>query len=291
MRMSPIDRIAPALPMAVLALVLCAADAPAEPYPSYDDLFVNDLAEVLPDASESEIRGQLEALKAETGIEMTLLTIPTRLHYDASSSIETFATGLFNDWGIGDETRNDGILVLIAPEDREMRLELGSGYDQGYDVLARDMVDRYFLPEFRSGDYDAGIRAGVTETVERIARRHAARLPPEALPTQGSGSIAGWIFGAAFAGIAALVVFARRIGDLIAGMRPCPQCGKRGLHRTHETVRAATTSEEGLQRTETQCPSCGYRDTRTTPTPRRSSSRSGSFGGGKSSGGGATGRW
>src|SRR5690606_18788505 len=112
----------------------------------------------------------------------TVLTIATRGDYDPSPSIEAFATGLFNAWGIGDASRNDGILVLVATNEREMRLELGAAYDQGYDVLAQDIVSRFFLPDIRDGDPARGIVGGSGEVMARIARRHAAALPVEALP-------------------------------------------------------------------------------------------------------------
>jgi uncharacterized protein len=274
----------------VCGALLAAGAALAGPYPDHDDLFVNDYSDVLPPEGEARLRGYLERLKQETGVEMTVLTIPTRRAFDATDSIEEFATGLFNAWGVGNSESNDGILVLVATEDREMRLELGAGYNQGYDVLAQDMVNRYFLPEFRNGNYAAGIEAGTIETISRIARRNAEGM--EAEKVESGNGVVTWIAYALMALIGGLVVFGRRIADMIAGMKPCPQCGQRHLSRTHETLQFGTESLGGLRRTTTTCGSCGYRDQRDTPISRtRSSSSGGSFGGGKSSGGGATGRW
>jgi uncharacterized protein len=265
----------------------------ADPYPAYQDLFVNDYAEVLAPADESDLRAKLSALKAETGIEMTVLTIQTRADYDASPSIEAFATGLFNAWGVGDATRDDGLLVLVATVDREMRLELGAGYDTGYDVLAGDMVDRYFLPGFRDQDYAGGIRTGVDETIRRIARRHAARLPPEALPAAPGGGLPAWPFAVAIFGGAAALMLRGPIGALALRARRCPQCGSRTLERERDVLMQPSGSIAGRAREITRCRTCTYRDTRDYSLPARGTSKGsrGSFGGGKSRGGGATGRW
>mgnify|MGYP003547245172 CR=1 FL=1 len=276
--------------LSVILWVATLLPVAAKPYPDHTDLFVNDLAGVIAPEAATRLRDQLEQLKSETGIEMTVLTIPTRADYDPTPDIESFATRLFNGWGIGDAARNDGILALVVTVDREMRIELGSGYDQGYDVLAQDMVNRYFLPDFRDGRFSDGIEAGVGETIARIARRHAERLPPEALPA--AGGLPAWPFFGGFAVLAGALVFRRRLGDLAARFRRCPQCGARGLHRHGEAVEKATRTTPGRWRDETWCTSCSWRDRHERVIPVRTSSGSGgSFGGGKSSGGGATGKW
>ena len=273
-------------------LLLTAVPLRAEPFPAHGDVFVNDLSGVLPTEAEDRLRAGLERLKTDTGIEMTVLTIPTRTAYDAAPSIEAFAKGLFNAWGVGARDRNDGILILVVTNDREMRIALGAGYNQAYDVVAQDVADRYFLPAFRDGDYAAGIESGTAETIRQIARRHAERLPPQPVAGTG-GSILGWIVGGAMVLIAGLAVLGRKVGDLVAGMRACPQCGQRGTHRHHETLREATRTEGGLRSVVTTCPSCGHTETTTETIPARGKrgGTGGSFGGGKSSGGGATGRW
>ena len=266
-----------------------AAAAIAEPYPSPEDPFVTDLSGVIPDDTEARIEDTLKALRSETGVEMTVVTIPSRKTYDPSPSIEAFATGLFNTWGIGNKDRDDGILALIVTDDREMRLELGAGYDKGFDAVAQSVIDRAFLPRFKTGDYAGGIEAGTRETIDRIARRNAANLAPE--PMGGTGLISWLVWG--FVGlIGGLVVFGSRLKAMALRMTPCPQCGSRTLSRVTEDVIRATEDQEGLRNTITTCSTCGYRSVVPTTVSRTSRRRGGSgFGGGKSSGGGASGRW
>src|SRR5690606_889190 len=135
---------------------LCPTNVAADPYPASVDLYVNDLAGLIEDGDETALRSDLSALFADTGVEMTVLTIGSRREYDPSPSLEAFATGLFNSWGVGHPERNNGILLLVVRDDREIRVELGAGYNQGYDVYAADIIGR-MTPAFRAGDFSGGI--------------------------------------------------------------------------------------------------------------------------------------
>lgn len=284
--------------LACLAIWMTALASPSDaaPWPAPADPFVSDLAEVLPAPEEEALRSQLRGLRAETGVEMTVLTIASRGDYDPSPSLETFATGLFNGWGIGDPARNDGILVLVATKDREMRVELGAAYDQGYDVLAQDIVSRFFVPDIRDGNLARGIVGGSEEVMARIARRHAAALPAEALPPEGR-RLPGWLPVALFAAGAGLLAFRRRLGDGLAAAAPslrrCPSCGRFGLAQTRGAAGADIAQTEGRGMVRTTCRHCGFREERDDRHDRaqRGGKDADGFGGGRSSGGGATGRW
>jgi uncharacterized protein len=271
----------------------------AQEYPAPADPYVTDIADILSQQAEIRLRSRLEELHKDTGIEATVVTIPTRSDYKPeAASLEAFATGLFNAWGIGDPQRNDGIMLLVVPEDEETRLELGAGYNQGYDVLAQDIVSRWLVPAFREGDYSDGIEVGMGAVVDRIAQRHAAKLAPEPLPDRPGEiwqDLGAWIFGVVFALVAAFAVFGRKISDLAVGLKRCPNCGSRTLERTRTTLVHAGPGVPGTSRVVTRCITCSNHDEREEKigAGRRSSSsgRDGGFGGGRSSGGGASGRW
>jgi uncharacterized protein len=266
-----------------------AAPVRAEDYPKQADIFVNDYAGVIDDDAEARIRAELRTLRAETGVEATVLTIPGRGGFDASSSVEAFATALFNAWGIGDPARNDGLLMLVVADERAVRIELGAGYDQGYDVVAQDIVSRGMVPAIRDGRPSAAIEAGVRDLDARIARRHAARLPAEAPKALSPPERGGWVAWAIFGGIAAVVAFKTRIGRFLNVWKRCPNCGARTLD-----VRRKPGAGAGSKvLTTVTCRSCGHVETRES-MPRMakgSADRDKSFGGGRSGGGGATGRW
>jgi uncharacterized protein len=284
-----------------LALLLAPLAALAEPYPGHVTTTVNDYANLLEPDMEAKVAAALEALRGETGIEATVLTIETRWAYDPSPSIEVFATGLFNAWGIGDATRNDGILILVVRDDREMRIELGSGYSPEYDLPAQDIINNVMLPEFRNDRYDLGILEGTKAVIEHIARRHAGLAPTEGSVPIGapSGGGAGLTFGLILAevifgaGLLALI-FRRRIGQMILRYKTCPQCGARGLTGERRVLTQPTSTTRGAGETITRCSHCSWTLTKSFTIPDTSSSSSssgGSFGGGSSSGGGASGRW
>lgn len=136
--------------------------------PTYAELYVNDYANVIDDTTEEGIRTLLQQLKTEKDIEMTVLTIGRMSDYGDYSEIEPFATELFNLWGIGDPVRNDGVLLLVAVEDRQMRIELGAGYDSSYNSEMQNVIDEFMLPRFREEDFSKGIAEGVTQTIYKI---------------------------------------------------------------------------------------------------------------------------
>jgi uncharacterized protein len=152
----------------VLALLLAAGVALAQSsYPKRADTYINDYANLLTTDTAARIRGWLMDLKRSRDIDMTVLTINRLSDYDSRNpTIESFATGLFNTWGIGNGMTNRGILLLVSRDDRKLRLEIGSGYDRYiYNRKAQKVIDVYILPAFRQDNYDTGIEKGVRATI------------------------------------------------------------------------------------------------------------------------------
>lgn len=134
-------------------------------YPAYSSLYVNDYAAIIDRRDETYINDVLEDLRADTGIEFTVLTILNTSMYGHHGPIEPFATGLFNHWGIGNAARNDGVLMLISRNDRTMRIEVGSGYGQTKNGPMKRIVDSIIIPDFKRDNYSSGIRRGVDAVV------------------------------------------------------------------------------------------------------------------------------
>ena len=257
---------------------------------------VSDYANLLTPEQETDLTATLRAARNQTGVHITLATMGRISDFGGSGqSIETYGKKLFNSWGIGDATRNDGVLILIAKDDREMRIALGAGYDPVYDGLAQRVMDRDVLPLFKEGDYPAGIAAAVAGVIERIAKPYGAKTPPQDLVTDDS-----WIlypvfgfFGLVAAAIAAIAGH-RQIGDVVTRWTRCPSCGARSQTRSRVVDLAATRTSAGHGMQTTRCSSCQREQQMPYAISRLSSpSSSGSsgFGGGGSSGGGATGKW
>jgi len=253
-------------------LAFTAHSQTAPDYPAYTDLYVNDFADLLSPEQEQSIRSKLSQLKETEDIELTLITIASRKDYGRSRSIESFATGLFNHWGIGNPQRNDGVMVLIAKEDRDMRIELGAGYSWRRDTDMKLIIDRYFLPEFRNGYYDRGILQGIDATIQDISRRPAGTVSSAAPSTFESvgadtgkqsaentiSAILAFLLG--LPGVGAIVYFFRKW--LRRRPRACPNCTNKMALLTEANedkyLPDANQLEELAKSVEYDVWSCGY---------------------------------
>jgi uncharacterized protein len=139
-------------------------------YPRPVDKYVNDYAEVLESKDEQTLRARLYDLDTYRGIEVTILTIDSIRDYDTGDeTIESFATNLFNVWGIGDKERNEGVLILVAKSDQKIRIELGRGYGSGVNQAMQRVIDEKMVPHFRQADYSRGVIAGTEAVIDVIA--------------------------------------------------------------------------------------------------------------------------
>lgn len=296
-------RFTAALRLCALAMLLALpAGAQTGALPDWQHTSINDFGGLLTDADTRTLDQALIALHAETGVEGTVVTLPDRAAHGGRDGLEPFATRLFNHWGVGDRQRNDGFMVLVLPQNREARIELGRGYPPSANRLADRIMAREMMPAFRDGDYSQGIRAGTLAVIDQIARPHAAGQPVKA---PGGGALPGFaLFAAGAAAMFGLAGWQKRRRNR------CPQCGHQGLEVADAPIRE--DAPDGGWRTAMadrvrRCPSCGWQETARVALPvithydrfgerqrveqARSSGGSSGFGGGSSSGGGASGRW
>lgn len=161
----------------LLALALAGAwfAAPASPLaaqPKFPELTgrVVDNADILTPEAEATLTAKLEALETQSQRQLVIATIPDLQGYDISD----YGYQLGRAWGLGDETRNDGALLLVAPNDRKVRIEVGYGLE-GYltDALSALIIQNAILPAFRDGDFPGGIDAGTDAIITQL------QLPPE----------------------------------------------------------------------------------------------------------------
>jgi uncharacterized membrane protein YgcG len=129
---------------------------------------VNDFATVLDPTQRQDLERQLTDLERATSAEIALVTVSTL----EGRPIEEYATTLFNTWGLGKKGRDNGLLVLVAVQDRTMRIEVGYGLEGILpDGLAGAVMRETFLPRFREGDLVTGVLEGMARLIE-IVRRH-----------------------------------------------------------------------------------------------------------------------
>lgn len=313
--------------MILAALIWLALAWPAigQELPDWQYVRVNDLAEILTGGDIVTLDRALIDLSDSTGIQGTVVTLKNRAQYGGSDGLEPFATRLFNHWGIGDARRDDGFMMLVLIEDREARIELGAGYPAAANAIARDIMDKTMLPDFRAGQMSQGVRDGTLAIIDRIARpAHSGSqlMPPgsDIGTDTGKSPIWQWPLLAMFLVPFSLFVLwqAASLAGLIGGgireillrFRSCPECNHRGLVRMSggadfKNFRGQEVRGICYWRA---CPECGWASQKSRPkrvrmfSPHSTSSYeehshsrhhhgSGGFGGGSSSGGGASGRW
>ncbi len=141
------------------------------PYPQPDSGYVSDHANLLTKEEEEKIERWLWQVEYRSQVEIIVMTINSIKDYPGSknSSIESFATGLFDTYGIGNMPQNDGVMLLVAKEDRKARIELGAGYGRSRDADAQRIMQKMIVPHFRSDDYVGGITDGTEAIIEEFA--------------------------------------------------------------------------------------------------------------------------
>ncbi len=138
--------------------------------------YVNDFAAILDPQTRAALEQRLKQVETRTSSEIAVATV-TSLD---GMSIEEYANRLFKAWGVGQEKTDNGVLILVAPNDREMRIEVGYGLEGVLpDGLAGEIRDAQFLPRFRDNDYAAGIRDGVGRIADIVEKNQV--LTPEEL--------------------------------------------------------------------------------------------------------------
>jgi len=141
------------------------------PFPNPDAGYVTDIADVLKPGQEEVLESWLYTTEKRTGVEIVVLTINSIKDYPGTpnNSIESFTTGLFNAYGIGNMPKNNGVLLLVAIKDRKARIELGAAYARDRDSDARKIMDKKILPYFRNDQYDKGIQNGVRAIISEFS--------------------------------------------------------------------------------------------------------------------------
>ena len=145
---------------------------------------ITDLANVIDAGTESELDRRLDQLEQTTSHEVAVVTVPSL----GGAPVEDYAVRLFKEWGIGQAKQDNGVLVLVAPNEREMRIEVGYGLEGILpDGLAGEIVRDNFIPRFRDNDYNGGIRDGVLRVADIVEKQQV--LTPEELArfNQSSG--------------------------------------------------------------------------------------------------------
>lgn len=165
---------------AFLALPL-AAGAQRADVPFLTGRVVDD-AEILKPETRRRLTGVLRQHEEKTGNQIAVLTVPT-IH---GESVEEYAVRVFEQWKLGQKGKDNGVLVVVVPQDRRMRIEVGYGLEGTLtDAHASRIIRNLMTPRFKEGDHNGGVEQGVNAIVAQLEGKPAP-LAERARPAQQS---------------------------------------------------------------------------------------------------------
>lgn len=203
-----------ALLQAFAALFLALAGTAHAALPAKPAGPVLDQANIIPDDQEAALAQRLSAYNAQSGRAIVVATIASL----DGDDVANYANTLFRAWGIGGQKTDQGLLFLVAPNDRRVRIEVGYGLEEIMpDVLAGRIIAAAVTPRFKAGDYPGGINAGIDQILTQLNRTpadakavaEAAAATPGKNASSAGGTFAGAIFWIVLI-VVAIAIFGRR---------------------------------------------------------------------------------
>jgi len=151
--------------LAFFALAFALAALAAGPtFPALNGRVVDE-ANILSPATEAELTTKLENLEKTTGRQLVVTTVPSLQGYE----IEDYGYQLGRHWGIGEKGTNTGALLIVAPAERKVRIEVGYGLEPILtDALSSVIIQSAILPKFKAGDLEGGVKAGTDEIIAQL---------------------------------------------------------------------------------------------------------------------------
>ena len=121
-----------------------------------------DQANIIPAETRSAIEPKLADLEAKSGIQLVVASVSSL----GGEEIEPYANELFRSWKLGENTKNNGVLLLVAPNERKVRIEVGYGLEGTLtDALSTVIITNAIAPRFKAGDFGGGVSRGVDDII------------------------------------------------------------------------------------------------------------------------------
>lgn len=156
------------------------------------EFYVNDYANLLSDEVKENIMNTNKQLESQTGAQVVVVTIENL----ENQSLEEYATDLFRSFGIGDKEKNNGVLLLVALEERQLRIEVGYGLEGALpDGKVGRIEDEYMIPYLKENNWNEGIQNGFNRIIEILCEEYNIEIANvEATPYEGQESVMSIIF-------------------------------------------------------------------------------------------------
>jgi uncharacterized protein len=149
---------------------------------------VVDNADLLKNAARDRVSAVLKAHEQATGNQIAVLTVPTI----GDESIEEYAVKVFESWKLGQKGKDNGVLLVIAPKDRKLRIEVGYGLEGTLtDAAASRIIRNVITPQFKAGDFDKGVSDGVDAIIGVLTGKPVAETAPAETESVGFLHVTG----------------------------------------------------------------------------------------------------
>lgn len=143
--------------------------------PPHGGVWVHDDANILSPSTKAELEAVLKHHRDSTSNQIAVLLVPSL----DGDDIDDYANRVFQEWKLGDEKKDNGVLFLIAMQDKKMRIEVGYGLEGTLtDALSSRINRNEVSPYFRTGDYENGVKAGVVAIIKAIQGTYVNEDPP-----------------------------------------------------------------------------------------------------------------
>jgi uncharacterized protein len=192
------------LAIGIIALLYTALAVFAVNFPALTGRIV-DQANIIPAETRSAIEPKLADLEAKSGIQLVVATV-TSLE---GQEVEPYANELFRSWKLGEKAKNNGVLLLVAPNERRVRIEVGYGLEGTLtDALSKVIITNAITPRFKSGDFSGGISRGIDDiiTVLTTDASEWQKRPSLRLDNQQTTDPATWLLIAALIALVTLLI-------------------------------------------------------------------------------------
>ena len=135
--------------------------------------YVNDYAKVMDNDSTQYILSVGKELEDKTGAQATVVVIDSL----GGETIESYANGIFRNWGIGQKDKNNGLLILLSVKDRKWRVEVGTSLEGAItDIYSSRIMNDFAVPKFQNAQYGQGLRASYSILSDSIAKEYGVKL-------------------------------------------------------------------------------------------------------------------
>ncbi len=176
---------------------------------------VTDLTATLSAEQSSALENKLAAFEAEKGSQIAVLIVPTTQPED----IAQFGIRVADAWKIGRKNVDDGVILIVAKDDRKLRLEVGYGLEGAIpDAIAKRVISEVITPYFKTGDFAGGIDAGVTQLMKLITGESLPAPAQQSASAPSEGAFMFIIVGGLIVGFILSAIIGRVMGGLLAGL-------------------------------------------------------------------------